>query len=102
MRKSSYIYIGAVLLVVLASLLITPRITGEDHYILSSKEDRLAMIEMLKQDCRSQDITYLIVTYKEKFHDFNASQCWNMYMRACLLEESRKLDYRLHRICPEY
>ena len=97
-----YIYAGFILLIVFAFLLFMPRITGKDHYIVHSRERRLNMINELKKDCRGQDVTYLIVTYKEELHDLNASYCWSTYMKKCFSEEAKKLQYKLKVICPEY
>lgn len=97
-----YIFAGIIIFAVLIFILYVPEITGKNHYIISSKSERLGIINKLKKDCRSVDIAYLIVTYKEGLHDLNASHCWSNYMKKCFSEEAKKLEYKLQVPCPEY
>jgi len=77
------------------------KITPNTYYYLSNKQ-RKEIIKELGRDCMSIDMTGLMVTYKEKFNDYNTARCWRDFFQQCLYNKEHNLSVKIPVICPSY
>lgn len=68
----------------------------------TSKDQRLKIINRLKENCSSEDVTYLISTYRNKFEDVNTTKCWREYMDMCQERQDKKLSLKIPINCQYY
>ena len=71
------------------------------HYYIG-KDERLNLIENLQHNCLSEDVTYLIITYKDLYLDKNTSKCWKKYFRTCFFNKDHNLTLDIPIKCKIY
>ncbi len=91
----------AIVLLALFFALKPPVITPKDHFHVD-KEQRLQIIENLKQDCSADNPIYLIATYGDVLNDENASKCWGEYMNECQDRKVKNKNLKIPTNCPVY
>jgi len=95
------IIIVIIFLLLIGLLYYSPAITSKNHYHIT-KSERNYLINNLKLNCNTEDVTYLISTYDDVLHDKNTSLCWSQYQKVCFYNKKNNLSLKIPIKCKVY
>ncbi len=103
MKKKIIILVLTVVFLLLLFIRFYPMRITPNSYFIVSKGVRVEIVNRLsKGNCNVGDPVYLIVTYRDKFHDKSAAKCWSDYMKKCYYNKENNLTLKLPITCPTY
>ena len=103
--KKVYLILKILFLVISFIFLISlfyPRPITPDGYYHISKKQRLNIINNLTDNCLSENVTYLTVTYREILNDEKNSNCWRKYINKCFKNKENNLSLKIPIKCKIY